>query len=390
VSYVGASAALYSADPMSGRSPRTRVLFVGAETYDLPLAPGLARKWDALSDRMDIRVIARAGEIGAGDSRFRLLRLRSPVAGSYELVLPPVIAAEARRFKPDVVITQSPYEALSVLMVRRALRPSPRVVVEIHGDWRTAARLYGSAARKLVAGLADRAALLALRRADAIRSVSRFTTEIAEQATGRRPLATFPTFLDLASFLEPVRELPPDPAVAWIGQLHRVKAPDVFAEAWRLTAKRVPRARLTMVGDGPLRGVAEALWREFPARVRLERQLPPPEVARVLDESTVLALPSRLEGMPRVGIEAFIRGRPVVGSAVGGIADLVADDRSGLLVPPGDRDRLADALVRVLSDRALAERLAEGAREHAGSLRWSPDRYADAVLELVENVSRPA
>jgi glycosyltransferase involved in cell wall biosynthesis len=103
-----------------------------------------------------------------------------------------------------------------------------------------------------------------------------------------------------------------------------------------------------------------------------------------LDDSTVLALSSRSEGMGRVAIEAFSRGRPVVGSAVGGIPDIVQDGHNGLLVPPGDADALGDALVRVLSDAALAERLAAGALADRERFQWLPDRWADAVLQLAQ------
>ena len=65
--------------------------------------------------------------------------------------------------------------------------------------------------------------------------------------------------------------------------------------------------------------------------------------------------------MGRVVVEAFCRGRAVVGTDAGGIPDLVADGVSGLLVPVGDAEALAAALVRVLVDRGLAERLGEAA-----------------------------
>jgi glycosyltransferase involved in cell wall biosynthesis len=368
---------------------RPRALFVGSTTYDLPLRAGLARKWDSLAERMDVRVIGRAGEIRAQDPRFRLLRMPFHAAGTFQLAVLAAVLAEGRRFKPDVVIAQSPYEALPALAVRRGLRPVPRIVAEIHGDWRIAARLYGSRARRMGAGLADRAALLALRRADGTRTLSGFTAHLAEQATGRRPLAIFPTYFDLASFLaEPPRPLPREPAVAWVGALQQSKAPDVFAQAWRLTARRVPDARLTMVGDGPLRSVAEALAQDFPGRARFERQLAPPEVARVLDESTLLAVTSLSEGLGRIVIEAFTRGRPVVASAAGGIPDMVSHERTGLLVPPGDVEQLADGLVRVLLDRAFAARLGRSALDDAASFQWSHERYADAVRELVEKAMR--
>ena len=84
---------------------------------------------------------------------------------------------------------------------------------------------------------------------------------------------------------------------------------------------------------------------------RWTSRLPTAEVAGALDAATVLVLPSRSEGLGRVVIEAFCRGRGVVGSRVGGIPDLVVDGESGLLVEPDDAEALAAALVRAL-DRA--------------------------------------
>jgi glycosyltransferase involved in cell wall biosynthesis len=102
-----------------------------------------------------------------------------------------------------------------------------------------------------------------------------------------------------------------------------------------------------------------------------------------MDAATVLLLPSRSEGMGRVLVEAFCRGRPVVGSRVGGIVDLVRDGENGLLVPPESPAALADAIERVLADPALAERLAAGA--HASIEGWTatPEEYAARLEALV-------
>src|SRR5438034_319164 len=87
---------------------RPRVLFVGSSEFDLPLAPGLAKKWDAVSQQVDVRVIGRAHTVRSADPRFRLIAqapapLRSPV---YYARLPAVVADELRRFRPQVVITK--------------------------------------------------------------------------------------------------------------------------------------------------------------------------------------------------------------------------------------------------------------------------------------------
>jgi glycosyltransferase involved in cell wall biosynthesis len=371
------------AEPVPSRRPR--VLFIGKGAYVLPLSPGLARKWNSVADRVDFRLIAKGGAVEQDDPRFRLLRLSRWVTGTFYLALPWVVAQEVRRFRPDVVVTQSPYEALPVLAVLPVLRCKPKLVVEVQGDWRSAARLYGSRFRRLFAGVSDRAAMLALRRADGTRATSEFTAALAEDATNRKPLGIYPTYSDIESFLaRPPEPLPGSPTVAWIGMLQPVKDPETFAAAWRIVAARLPEARAIVVGDGPLRPVIDALCAEFPERVRRFPRLSPPEVARILDESTVLVLPSRSEGLPRVAIEAFARGRPVVGSAAGGTPDIVRAEHSGLLVPPGDPTALGDAVARVLSDRPFADHLAAGALSDGKRFQWPPERHADAVRELVD------
>lgn len=361
------------------------MLYVGSTVYDLPLSESLTRKWDSVAERLDLRVIGRAGTVEQDDARFRLVRLPGSLAGALHLSLPWVVVREVHRFRPDVIVTQSPYEAFPILGVRRFLAGRPKLVVEVHGDWRIAARSYGSRFRRVFALASDRAAELALRHADGYRAISEFTAGLAEDVTNRKPLSTFPTYSDLGSFRAlPLQPLPPTPTVAWVGMLQPVKDPATFADAWRLVAERLPEARATVVGDGPMRAAIDELCAEFPERVHAFPRLSPPEVARILDESTVLALPSRSEGLGRVVVEAFARGRPVVGSAVGGIQDLVEPEHSGLLVAPGDAAALADALIRVLSDRELAERLASGALAESDRFQWGPEQHAEAVREMVD------
>ena len=91
-------------------------------------------------------------------------------------------------------------------------------------------------------------------------------------------------------------------------------------------------------------------------------------MVRAFDGAWVLLLASRSEGTPRVVIEAFCRGRASSAARAGGIPDLVADGETGLLVEPDRPDEIADALVRILSDRALAERLGAGGRARVGRL----------------------
>ena len=188
-----------------------------------------------------------------------------------------------------------------------------------------------------------------------MRTISAYTSGLVRRA-GVEPTAEFAAFMDLEPFVaSPPAPLPERPVALFVGVLERYKAVDVLADAWRRAAPRVPDATLHLVGRGTLRKTVEALVRDLPAQTRWSESLSTAEVARALDESTVLVLPSRSEGLGRVVVEAFCRGRGVVGSRVGGIPDIVEDGVTGLLVRIEDVDALADAIVRVLSDRAFAD-----------------------------------
>jgi len=119
--------------------------------------------------------------------------------------------------------------------------------------------------------------------------------------------------------------------------------------------------------------------------VTWDRRLETADMVRALDDAWVLLLASRSEGTPRVVVEALCRGRAVVGARAGGIPDVVSDGETGLLVDPDRPVEIADALVRILSDRALAERLGAGGLARSGDWTYNADEYADRVVELVSS-----
>jgi glycosyltransferase involved in cell wall biosynthesis len=363
---------------------KPRVLFLSRTRYRLPLSPSLASKFEALGAELDVRVLASAAPGSpTRDARFTLvppLRVRALDGVAFWLLLPFRTAAVLRELRPDAVVCQTAYEAAAALAARRLARLPARIVVEVHGDWRTATRLYGSPSRRVLNRLADAVATAALRRADAVRTVSPFTRRLVLEL-GVSPDADFPAYMDLVPFTRPPEPLPDRPTALFVGVLEAYKNVDGLSSAWALVAARLPHAHLRLIGKGSRSDVAEALVREHGAEWQPE--VAPAEVAAALDEAWVLVLPSRSEGMGRVLVESFCRGRGIVASRAGSIPDLVDHGASGLLVDAGDIDGLADALVRVLSSRTLAERLGTAARAAAAPWLQTPAEYARRVRELV-------
>jgi glycosyltransferase involved in cell wall biosynthesis len=369
---------------------KKRLLMVGRTRYSLPLSPSLERKFDALSAELEVRVLASSAGGSGQDARFDLvrpIRLRALDGFAFYALLPFRVARELRAFRPDAVLAQGAQEVALCVVGRRLARVSTKVIADIHGDPAAPTRLYGSPGRRALTPLADALARFGLRRSDGVRTISGYTSRIVREA-GAEPSAEFAAFMDLEPFVErdPV-SFPERPLALFVGVLERYKAVDVLADAWRLAAPRVPDAILHLVGRGTLREVPERLVADVPAQTRWTESLTTSEVARALDESTVLVLPSRSEGLGRVVVEAFCRGRGVVASRVGGIPDIVEDGVSGTLVVPGDAAALADALVRALSNREYAERLGTAAHEAVKPWLATPEEYARRIRELVDAVT---
>jgi glycosyltransferase involved in cell wall biosynthesis len=144
------------------------------------------------------------------------------------------------------------------------------------------------------------------------------------------------------------------PLVGCVARLVPVKGVDHLLEAVPGIRAAIPQAVVVFIGDGPLRPIMEARAAALGlngAVVFLGLRKDVPDILPLFD---VVVLPSLNEGMGRAAVEAMASGKPVVGSRVGGIQDLVADGQNGLLVPPGDPPALAGAVIRCLKDPASA------------------------------------
>ena len=154
---------------------------------------------------------------------------------------------------------------------------------------------------------------------------------------------------------------PADFVLLVLATLVRRKGVDVLLEALAALAMRGIRPAVWIAGEGEERAALEDYARE--KRLERVRFLGRREdAAELLGACDALVLPARREGLGVAALQAMAAGRPVVGSAVGGLAEAVLERECGLLVPPEDPARLAAAIEELYKDPALRARLSAGGR----------------------------
>ncbi len=158
--------------------------------------------------------------------------------------------------------------------------------------------------------------------------------------------------------------------VVHVGRLVEKKGAATLLGAFAAIADRKPQARLVIVGEGPLRRrlTAQVARLGLAGRVELLGALGHEATLAWLARAHIVATPSLVarngdaEGLPTVVLEAAAFGRAIVASDTGGVGEALQDEASALLVPPGDVERLAEALARLLDDPVMARRLGAAAR----------------------------
>jgi glycosyltransferase involved in cell wall biosynthesis len=165
------------------------------------------------------------------------------------------------------------------------------------------------------------------------------------------------------------------------------KAFDVLFDAWAEVHRRDAAARLILVGGGD-----SASWGRYADRLGCGTSV---EFAGRVDDvdahyrqAALFALPSRVEGMSNALLEAQSWGLPCVVSDIPGNTAVVTDAVNGLVVPVGDAHTLADAIVRLLLDPALRERLGRNAREKAAA-EYDITRVTDRLIDIYRHILAP-
>jgi L-malate glycosyltransferase len=169
--------------------------------------------------------------------------------------------------------------------------------------------------------------------------------------------------------------------IVTVANLRPEKAHDVLFEAAALVLRRYPDAEFIVAGDGPRRQELEALAQAQGIASRVQFMGHADDVPALLASSDLFVLPSRSEAFPNSVLEAMATALPIVATRVGGIVELVDNQRTGVLVPPDDARALGHAMLDLIQWRSHAVRLGRAARAQVES-RYSWERMIASFEHL--------
>jgi glycosyltransferase involved in cell wall biosynthesis len=306
-----------------------------------------------------VRVLHGVRPLPVGDGTGALLRKQWRTGRA--------LAALIRAEQPDVVILNGLTTACSVLAL--SIGVAPRAICCDHNHFDARSKPW----RRLRALLYRRvAAVVSLSRADAPRFAAiNPRTEVIYNA---------------ASLRAEVPEAPDAPTVLAVGRHVAQKGLDLLLNAWVRVQAQMPAARLRILGDGPLTAALQAQAQALGVDRSVQWLAPTAQVQAQYREAAVFVLPSRYEGMPLALLEAQALGVPAVAfDCPTGPAEIISTD-TGIVVPPGDTRALAGALLRLLADAPLRERMGQAAIARSAAL-FSPAQHVQQWTALVRRVA---
>jgi glycosyltransferase involved in cell wall biosynthesis len=266
---------------------------------------------------------------------------------------------------------------------RPARRPAGALAVTVHNGppaAGTAAAVY-AVLERIVARRADAVTCVS---ADLAARMRRRGAAVAGLALVPAPPAAVPDGRSVAAARDGIAGAG-QPVVLAAGRLAPQKGFATLLAAAIRWQGRDPCPVIALAGSGPLDRALRAAAGADGIRICFLGQRE--DVPALLAGADLVVVPSLWEGQPLIVQEALRAGRPLVASRVGGIPDLTGQD-AAVLVPPGDAAALADAVLSVLDDPALAARLSAAARARAAALP-TQDNAVEAALALYRRLAGP-
>ncbi len=297
------------------------------------------------------------------------------------------LRAVDRRERLDVLHCHDVYPTGYVASLCRGQIKAPLVITSHGGD------VKAGNIRISKPGMQSRY-VRAIQSADALISIGRFTEEgFRALVPSPPPISTIPNGIELEPYATPApRPASLDPAirprqyVLFLGRLKQRKGVDLLLDALaQLPSDGV--IRLVIAGTGEEESAIDAQVARLGLRDRVRRvgRVDGSDKVYLLQNALCTVMPSRVwEAFPLVLLESFAAGRPVLGTSVPGIVDLVQERKTGLLIPEGSTDALATALRTVFDDPQQADEMGLHARDFAQSYSW--DAVARQHLALYESL----
>ncbi len=230
-------------------------------------------------------------------------------------------------------------------------------------------------------------------RADAVTCVSgllaRTLKSIGWLRRGNAEVIPLPMDWSRWSSTEAVLESPP--TALFVGRLEATKAPELLVDAISIVRRMIPLARATFVGrdtnyqEGPASYLERIKHSRHVDGCDFVSEVPREELGRFYSSSRVVVVPSAFDAFPFVVLEAMASGRPVVVTETTGQADFVDQARAGSVVPPGNAEAIAEAILPFLLDPAHAAEVGERGRRF---VREQLD--SEVIAERRERVYRQA
>jgi glycosyltransferase involved in cell wall biosynthesis len=290
-----------------------------------------------------------------------------------------------KRHPVDLVVAQDPFLlGLAGWWLKR--RYGVKLAVSFHGDFWENPHWLGE---RFINRLFLYISYFTAPRADAIRAVSEaIRKKLVRRVGTRRRIAVIPTPVVLERFRLPSDALIEEirsrygarQIILFVGRLTSVKNIPFLLRAFLEVKKSYAKAVLLIVGDGPEQGRIESLRDALGLNedVFLLGRAEHDRALQYYGAADLVVLPSFSEGLPKVLVEAAARGKPLVGTNVGGIPEIIEDNGNGFLVPLGDSSHFAQKMIMLLNDEPLRRRM--GAR----SEQIARERFGDTTEKLIE------
>ena len=197
------------------------------------------------------------------------------------------------------------------------------------------------------------------RMADKVISGSKSDIPIIQRKFGIKEVEWIPNAVDIEKFT-PSEDEPNPPVVTYVGKLERWKGIDTLVKSFEMIHRQVKNAKFLVVGTGSL----ESKLRELDLPIEFVGHVPYDEMPGIYQKTSVLALPSYMEGFPVTCVEALSCDVPVVATDVGDVREIVVDGEMGFLAEPGDSKAIASRIVEILKDKDLKRKLGRNGRTH--------------------------